>query len=257
MGSQADGAGKRRVKALEKGLRIVEELKEQGSAGVSELASELNMPTSTVHVYLQTLKGTGYVVGNDGTYQLSLRFLEIGSKVRDQREVFAAARQEMIDICHSTGETVGLGVLEDGKRVQLWQIEGKNAINDNIHIGEYTHTHWTSLGKTLLASQSDESIEEIVERHGLPRATENTITDKHALFDEVETIRAQGYTLEDEERKMGIRSVSVPLTDSDGNTIAALGITAPKNKMTSATCGNYIAQLNDKANVISIKYAYQ
>ncbi|RQH02628.1 IclR family transcriptional regulator [Natrarchaeobius oligotrophus] len=257
MHTQTDDADGRRVQALEKGLTIIEALKEHESAGVSELATALDMPTSTVHVYLQTLKALGYVIAEDGTYRLSLRFLEIGSSVREQQKVFSAARQEMIDICHNTGETVGLGVLESEKRVQLWQIEGKNAINDNINIGEYTHLHWTSLGKTLLASQDDDRIQAIVERHGLPKATENTITNAEELFAEVEAIRRRGYTLEDEERKVGIRSISVPITDSNNETVAALGITAPKNKMTSSTCSKYIHQLEEKANVISIKYAYQ
>lgn len=253
---QPDSEGDRQIKALRKGFRIIEELKDRETAGVSELSSALNMPTSTVHVYLQTLADAGYVISRDREYRLSLRFLEIGGTVRDHLDVFAAARPEMIDLCQSTGETVGLGVFEAGKRVQLWQVEGENAVNDNIHIGEHTHLHWTSLGKALLADRGDDEVEWIVERHGLPRATPNTITTEAELFEELEWIRRCGYAVEDEERKVGIRSVSVPLQDADGTAVGALGINTPKNKLTASRCDEYVTELERKANVISIRYAY-
>lgn len=257
MASHTNKTDGRYVKALQKGFRLIEELGQRGQAGVSELAAALDMPTSTVHIYLQTLRDIGYVINKNNNYQLSLRFLEIGSKVRDQKKVFAVARREMMDLCRMTGQTIGLGVFENGQRVQLWQIEGANAVNDNIHIGEYTKLHWTSLGKTLLASRTDKSIDRIIDEHGLPRATEKTITDKSDLFNEIERIRERGYTVEDEERKVGIRSVSVPVTDSAENTIAAMGIVAPKNTLTSTQCSEYVEQLKNKANIISVKYAYE
>lgn len=256
MGTRNTGSSGQRINALVKGFNIVEELKERGSAGVSDLAAALDMPTSTVHVHLQTLEELGYVIAEGNEYRLSLRFLDIGCRVRSRFDVFSAARGEMIDLSQETGETVGIGVVENDKRVELWQIEGEDAINDRIHVGEHTYLHWTSLGKTLLASLPDEEIDRIVDRQGLPRATENTITDRDELFEEVERIRRRGYTIEDEERKVGIRSVSVPLTDVDGDTVAALGINAPKNKLTPQRCDEYVARLKRKANVISIRYNY-
>lgn len=53
-------------------------------------------------------------------------------------------------------------------------------------------------------------IENTIDRHGLPRATERTITDVGELFREIERIRNRGYATEDEEHKLGMRSVSVP-----------------------------------------------
>lgn len=256
MGTKNTVSSGQRINALAKGFNIIEEMNELGSTGVSELAAALDMPTSTVYVYLQTLEGLGYVIAEEGEYRLSLRFLDIGCRVRSRLDVFSAARGEMIDLCRTTEETVGIGVIEDDKRVQLWQIEGEDAVNDKIHIGEHTYLHWTSLGKTLLASLPDEEIHRIVDRQGLTKATEKTITDREELFKEVKRIRQRGFTIEDEERKVGIRSVSVPLTDVDGNTVAALGINAPKNRMTPQRCSEYVARLNRKANVISIRYNY-
>lgn len=82
-----------------------------------------------------------YVICQNHRYSLSFRFLEIGGYLQSQEKVFQVSRPAMINLCISTNQTVGLGVYEDGQRVELWQIEGEDAVNDNIHIGEYTHLH--------------------------------------------------------------------------------------------------------------------
>ena len=248
------GSGGRRVKSVQKTFDIIETLNEQGEATVSQLASTLDIPVSTVHVYLQTLTDTGYVIRRGNQYMLGLRFLETGSRVRDRLNILQAARREMVDLCWQTGERVGLGVAEGGKRVQLWQIEGEDAINDNNYIGEFTHMHWTSLGKVLLASFNDEEIENVIERHGLPRATRRTIVEADELFEEIERIRSQGYAIEDEEHKLGMRSVSVPLRAGEQDTIGALGIAAAKSKITPQKCDQYVTRLVKKSNIISIIY---
>ena len=254
MARGSSGSEGRRVKSVQKTFDIIETLDQQGEATVSQLASTLDMPVSTVHIYLQTLADTGYVVRRGNQYMLGLRFLETGSRVRDRLNILQAARREMVDLCWQTGERVGLGVAEDGKRVQLWQIEGEDAINDNNYIGEFTHMHWTSLGKVLLASFNDEEIENVIERHGLPRATERTIVEADELFEEIERIRNQGYAIEDEEHKQGMRSVSVPLRAGEQDTIGALGIAAAKSKITPRRCDEYVKRLRKKSNIISIIY---
>ena len=254
MTQDSHGSEGRRVKSVRKTFDIIETLNEQGEATVSQLANTLDMPVSTVHIYLQTLTDTGYVVRQGKKYTLGLRFLETGSRVRDRLNVLQAARREMVDLCWQTGERVGLGVSERGKRVQLWQIEGEDAINDNNYIGEFTHMHWTSLGKVLLASFNDAKIQDVIERHGLPRATQKTIVEADELFKEIEQIRSQGYAIEDEEHKLGMRSVSVPLRVGEQNTIGALGIAAAKSKITPQRCSRYVEKLNKKSNIISIIY---
>jgi len=255
MGTQGDSGG-RRIGSLLKAFNILEALNENGSLSVSEAAEELDMPVSTVHVHMKTLEETGYVIRRDGKYALGLRFLETGSRVRNRLEVFQAAQREMISLCCRTGERVGLGVAENGKRVQLWQVEGEDAVSDNNRIGEFTHMHWTSLGKVLLAEFSDSQIKETVECHGLPRATEQTITDPDSLFEEISRIRQNGYALEDEERNLGMRSVSVPLRDEEENTIGALGIAGAKSRLTPSKCDKYVECLREKANIISLRYSY-
>ena len=47
----------------------------------------------------------------------------------------------------------------------------------------------------------------------------------------LEVTRQQGYALDDEECEVGIRAVSAPVWNIDGNRITALGIAGPTNRI--------------------------
>ena len=51
----------RSIKTVDRAFTIIDTLDELGGAKLTDLARELDMPTSTAHTYLQTLVETGYV----------------------------------------------------------------------------------------------------------------------------------------------------------------------------------------------------
>ncbi len=53
--------------------------------------------------------------------------------------------------------------------------------------------------KAILSAFPDERVRDIVDRHGLPAKTPQTITDPDALFEELATIRERGFALNREE----------------------------------------------------------
>lgn len=244
------------IQSLTRAFRIVDALREHGGLTLTELADELGMPTSTAYVYLQTLREEGFVICEDREYRNGLRFLEYGSHARQQYEIYEASKQVLRELAIQTGERAGLGVEENGKRVLLCVEDGTAAVSDNAPIGEYTQMHWTALGKCLLAHLPSDRRDEIIANHGLPRATEKTITDPDALRRELAEIREQGYTIEDEEHRDGIRSVCVPILTPNDTILGSIGVTGPISRFGGATVGKYITLLEDKANVVKLKTAY-
>lgn len=244
------------IKALERAFEIVETLQTQGPLTVTELSDHLELATSTAHVYLKTLKQEGLVVCEDHQYRNGLKFLEYGGHVRQYYEVYNAARPLMTELAVQTGERIGLGVEENGKRILIGIEDGQEAISDNIPIGEFTEMHWTGLGKCLLAYLPADRRERIIAESDLPRATENTITDPDELHAELATIREQGYAIENEERRDGIRGVDVPILTPDDEIIGAIGLTAPVNRLGAAQLSEYTTLLQNKANVIKLKTVY-
>lgn len=135
----------------------------------------------------------------------------------------------------------------------LYKTEGRDAIYDNANTGEFTNMHWTSLGKALLAHQSEDRIEEIIDRYGLPQATEKTLTTPEALHAELQEIREQGYAIEDEEHWENIRAIAVP-TFQDNEIAGAISVSGPKTRFSDDRLQEELLDcLQNKANVIELK----
>lgn len=249
-----EGSGNR-IKAARTLFDVVEGLHSLGEAGVSELADHLDRPKSTVHVYLSTLLEEGYVVKRGDRYRTSLRFLEIGGNARKRLGIYQAARPEVDSLSSETGEVATLGIEERGKRVLVYSSEPAEGVFDNSPTGQYTHMHWTALGKALLAQLPDERVESIVDEHGLPRATENTITEPDSLFDELEHIRDVGYSVEDEERREGIKAIAVPVRHADSRSpVSAVSISGPRRRIGADRVDeDLIESVMDAVNVIELK----
>lgn len=134
--------------------------------------------------------------------------------------------------------------------------EGLNAVSDNIPVGEFTEMHWTSLGKCILAYLPSDRRDEILAENPLPRATSETITDESALLRECDRIRSQGYAIENEERREGIRSVSVPILTPEEEILGAIGVTGPTNRFEVETMSRYVTLLQEKSNIIKLQTVY-
>ena len=258
MQGKNDGDGARKhIKAVSTMFDIVDGLCELERVGVSELAQHLEMPKSTVHIYLKTLEDEGYVINDGGTYRLSLQFLELGGAIRQQSSIFQAVRSQVDDLSTETGEVANLGVEEEGKRVLLYTSEPSDGVFDNSPTGQYTYMHWTALGKALLAQLSDDRVHAIVDQHGLPKATEHTITDRDDLFEELDGIRDQGYSIEDEERRQGIKAIAVGIQyEEDPSPVAAVSISGPKRRIGDEQFDDLLDAIKDAVNVIELKYKH-
>ncbi|RKD89175.1 IclR family transcriptional regulator [Halopiger aswanensis] len=246
--------GSNRVQAVTNVFEIIEEVGELGSCGVRELATHMDLPKSTVHVYLKTLEEIGYVVKRNGEYRLSFRFLNTGGQVRHNNRHYQAGRNEVDELARTTGEVATMGCEERGYRVMLYRTEPTGAIFNNAPTGEYTRMHWTALGKALLSRKSADEIEDIVDRRGLPQATEHTIVDRDALREEIESIRSRGYAVENEERVAGVKSVAVPIETDDETPDVAISVAGPKHDFDENRIQEeLLPALRNTANVIELK----
>lgn len=250
MGNQTKG---NTLSGVEQSFKIVEYLKESGGTTVTELAKELDLPKSTAFIHLKTLYESGYARKEDGQYRLSLRFLEHGAAVRQQLGIYEVAELEINSLAQETGEVATLGIEEDGQRVLLYLNKGGDAVYDNALTGEFTNMHWTSLGKAMLAHFPKERVDEIIDTHGLPRATKHTITSRTELFNELDKVREQGFALEDEEHRESIRAVAVPIIQ-DEEALAAISVSGPKARFSDERIESKLLEvLYDKANIIELK----
>lgn len=246
------------LSSIERAFEIVEHIEKRESVGVTQLADELGLAKSTVHTYLSTLQNAGYISNNDGTYSLGLRFLELGGAVRHRSKLYQVAKHEVDQLAHETGEVANLGIEENGLRVLLYKSAERDAIHDNAPIGEFTEMHWTALGKAILAHLPEERVYNIVDTHALARANKHTITSRDRLSEELETIREQGYSVEDQERRHGVLTVGAPIFDRATDTvIASISVSGPKARLQGNTSIEELAEkVQSAANVVELGYTH-
>ncbi|MFC6726171.1 HTH-type transcriptional regulator XacR, partial [Halobium palmae] len=163
------------VRTTEKTLALVEELMRGGPRGVTDLAAELEMGKSAVHNHLTTLRKHGYVVRDGERYRLGLKFLEVGGHTRKSMELYQVAEPEVESLADDTGELANLLVEEQGLGVYLLRSKGERAVDLDTYAGLRTNLHTTGLGKAILAYLPEARVEEIVDRHGLERATPRSV----------------------------------------------------------------------------------
>lgn len=241
-----------RLKSVRRSFEIIETLEVNEGMTMSELADEFDMPASTAYVYLQTLVDTGYVVQDDDEYHLGFRFLKHGGYVRHRLDIYQAAKSEVNDLARRTGEVVDFGIMENGRRVLVYKFEGPEGVTQKPVTGDYAHLHMTALGKAMLATLSNERVAEIVDEHGLPKSTQYTIDDREDLFKELERTREQGYSVENQERREGIRAVGVSVEREDGPP-AAVSISGPMSRLSDERIEELQAELHNTVNVIQIR----
>jgi DNA-binding IclR family transcriptional regulator len=243
------------VQAVERTFDVIRTLRRNRSMTVSEIAEELDLPTSTAHLHLKTLESTGYAVNSDGRYRLSLRFLRDGITLRSMEQIYNISAETVDGLARETNEVAALGVEECGQRVLLYVAEGDEAVYDNAPTGEYTNMHWTALGKAILAHLPDQRVDTIIEEYGLPAQTENTFTDRDALEGDLDETRERGYSFDDEERRDGIRSIAVPII-VDESVVGAVSVTGPKNRISTERIeAELLPTLQYAVDVIEVKYA--
>jgi DNA-binding IclR family transcriptional regulator len=251
--SDPSNRAKNPVKSTLTTFRIIEALKELDGARVTDLSEHLDLPKSSVHNYLSTLRQEEYVVKKGNDYYVGLRFLNIGTEARGRLSIYEIAKPEVRSLAEETGELSNLLVEEYGKGVYIDREVGEDAVRVDTGTGERVHLHNTGLGKAILAHLPEKRVEEILDRHGMPATTEHTITDRETLYEELAEVRESGFAFDREERLNGLRCVAAPILDDSDEVVGAVSVSGPTSRMSTERFRTEIPSLlRNAVNIIEL-----
>lgn len=244
------------LKSVDTVFKITEHLKSEGEKTVTELSKELEMPKSTVQVYLNSLYAHNFVAKHDGSYKIGLRFLEYGIFALRSEPIYPEVRAKVEELADSTGELAACFVEEDGHAVYIYGVEGERSIRTDLSVGDRSELHCTASGKALMAHLPEERIAAVIEEQGLSQKTENTITDPEELSTELKQIREQGYARSDEESVAGMRVVAAPVL-LDGRIVGSISLAGPANRFVGERFDDEIPEMvMGAANELELKLTY-
>ncbi len=245
------------LKTIQRAFEILDVLKEEKTVGVSELSRRMDLPKSTVHDYLRTLKATGYVVNDGGTYSLGFRLLELGGHVKYRNRLFHTAKPELERLAEKTGELASINIEEHGRFIILHTEYGAESLQLGIYPGMSTPIHTHAAGKVMLANFAEEKVDRILDEHGLDQVTEHTVTDRHELVAELETIRERGYGVDRNQQVVGMSVVATPIQVKN-RVLGSIGVVCPTDRLVDEGYQEKLAQeVKKSANIVSVNYQYR
>jgi len=238
-------------------LRLYEHLcRADAPLGVSALAAKLHLTKSNAHRILRTLTGLGYAQQTaDGLYAPTLKGWELGTLVMNRLDVVQVAKPYLNELNVTTGESAYLATLNGSSVVYLDVLESRYPIRIRSVIGGSAPAHCSASGKLLIAYNPL-----IAERYlakPLEKYTARTLTKLADLERKLEAIRRDGYSINDGEWVEGVCGVSGPIHDGHSQGIAAIGVTALKERVNRAKLKQLTKLVTDVAARVSAKLGYR
>ncbi|UMV48361.1 IclR family transcriptional regulator [Paenibacillus macerans] len=241
------------VQTLKKGLDIFQMLIDSPGLTAQEIIEKLQLNQSTAYRLISTLEQNRFIAKNSGSrYAVSDVFISrLFANYPQKQDYFMWRSVSHLDqLSRETGETAYIGMLQGTEMMITQAVPGKYATRTHHEAGDRLPLHADAIGKCLLAFQGREEQNRIIEQLSLEKLTEHSITSRELFREELERIRQNGYSLDNEEGEIGVRCIGAPIRKGD-QVIAAIALSGPSNRLCRDKDPVHIRMVKDCARAIS------
>ena len=221
------------IKSLDRAMQVFEYLSEAQGKPLSALASETGQSPATVYRILVTLEGRGLVEFDplEQIWHIGPRAFVIGARFLRRTSLVERARPILRRLMEVTGETANLGIERNGMVLFLSQVETHESIRAFFPPGTLSPMHASGIGKALLAQMDPVRFGRWFKDHPPERFTENTLLTEPALVEALREIRARGFSIDGEEKNLGMRCIAAPVFDMNGEALAGISVSGPTSRV--------------------------
>jgi len=209
-------------------LRVLEAVSTPGETHrLSDLVRDTGLTKTSVFRLLSELTEGGYVTRTpDGSYAPGRALRLLALKLTSARDESDVVRTRLGRLQRDVHSTIHFALRTGDHATYVEKIEDTaQPIRMASRVGAQIPLHSTAIGKAILAHLPEREVRRYAAATGLPRRTENTITDIDRLLDDGALVRTRGYSIDDEENEAHIRCMATPVFDADQNLIGGVGIT--------------------------------
>lgn len=220
--------------------------------GVTDISRELSISKSTTFGILRSLEEEGLVMKDvkSKRYITGNELFELSKKVLRTIDLKATARPFLETLVEAVDDTIFLAIREDTRVRVLDVIEPQKEWRISSPVGTRFALTAGVMAKLFLSALPDDDVRTFLEKHGLPKYTENTITDPAAFMEEVEKTRQSGYALDMEEYLKGMRAVGA-LIYSTHFPVAVIWAVGFSSSMNDEKLPHIINRVKETAHQIS------
>jgi len=202
---------------------------------LSEIAERVNLSRAAARRFLLTLKNLGYVSLDGRNFQLTAKVLDLGYGYLSSLSLPEIAQPHLEVLASKVHESASASVLDGTDIVYVARVPIRRIMSVKINIGTRMPAHATSMGRVLLAGLATPDLKAMISNLEILKYTHNTITSKSVLLQEINKVKAQGWSINDQELEYGLRSIAVPIFNKAEEIIASINIstTAQSNSLES------------------------
>ena len=192
------------IQAIDRAARVLAALQGSRHLGITELGAILELPPSTVHGIVASLRDHGLVVKepHGQRYMLGPTLLQLSNVYLDTLDVRARAMRWTGDLSERTGLAVRLGVEFFDQVIVIHHEPRPDGTRQMPETGVTIPAHASALGKVLLAYRPS-FLQSLLGKVPLRSLTGETIVDPVELEKALVEVVEKGYAVEDEEAVLG------------------------------------------------------
>ncbi|MFC0108532.1 IclR family transcriptional regulator domain-containing protein [Kibdelosporangium aridum] len=237
------------VQSLERGLAVIRAFDgDHPEMTLSDVARVTGLTRAAARRFLLTLVDLGYMRTDGRLFTLRPKVLELGYSYLSSLGLPDVAQPHLEKLAGEVHESCSVSVLDGPDIVYVARVPTKRIMKVMIEIGTRFPAHATSMGRVMLAAQ--DNLDDFLATTTLTALTDRTITDPAELKSELSRVRAQGWSMVDEELEHGLRSIAAPIRNK-GKVIAAINISTHVSRPIESVHADLVPPLLATAEAIS------
>jgi DNA-binding IclR family transcriptional regulator len=200
---------------------------------VADVCDGTGLDRAMAYRALLTLAEGGYLIRDNGSksFRLSYKIVSMARFMLSGDANADVIRATLRKIVEATGETCHYSVLEGFETVTTMKEKGDQIISVDFKIGDRGQLYCSSIGKAVLAYQTDDFINAYLDRP-LARLTPSTLCSAAQLRAELARIREAGLAMDDNEMVEGMRCVAVPIREAGNIVRSGISMSGPASRYT-------------------------
>ena len=232
---------------------LLELLSQRGSARLTDLATQLGVPKTTLYRITTQLEQLGYIQREPGGRQLTIapRLTRLSTDILAASVRLAPRHAILEGLAMRLGESCSLGIRVGHQVVYLDDVTAPSPLSYRFGTGQRTPLYCTSIGKLYLAHMTKTDLDRYLATQELVVHTPNTITDTDLLRAELAGVPVNGCAYSQGEFVVGVVGAAVPVIDAEGRMLAGVTVSIPAARMAFSDLPDLIPALKDAAQALS------
>ena len=192
---------------------------------LSGISQALGIPKTTTFRLLFTLEELGYVesASRNGLFRIGYKMGIWAREGTVATSLVEIGRPILKRLAEETRQTAKISIARNNHAVVIAKHDSPEEMRIYVKVGAVFPLHSGAASRILLAWLPEADLE-IYLASGLDRFTGHTLADRGELLGSLDTIRNQGYAVDDGEYLEGVGAVAVPIRGFGGNVVAALSL---------------------------------